>query len=37
MFLEYFGDEFSGSNIFYVPVSLKFSGYDASENEHQDK
>lgn len=37
MFLDYFGNEFRGSNIFYVPVPLKVPGYDASENEHPDK
>lgn len=37
MFLEYFGSEFSSSTVFYVPGPLKFSGYDATENEHQDK
>lgn len=37
MLLEYFGNEFSGSNIFCMPIPLKFFRSDASENEHQDK
>lgn len=37
MFLDYFGNEFSGSNIFCVWVPSKFSEYDASEDEHQNK